>query len=368
VFLMLKALPPRSNFWSVFAAGALIGVALGLKLTAAPFAIGLAAGIASAGGLWERARSLAAFGVGATAGFATTGGPWSLILYSKFQNPFFPYFNSVFRSEWAPPISMVVDFFFPQNAAEWIFYPFYWAFAQSMRVSEVPLRDPRFAAVLLIGCAFISFTFARQWRGSQIQHPQWKFIAVLFFVTYIIWLVQFSIYRYVISLEAISGVIIVGAAYQITKRPAAKIVIAVAASVTVVLLTLPPDWGHIRFGDRVESVDAPTLPAGSLVMVAYFEPISFIIPFLRSDARFVKDVRALTHYMSAEYRYGRVVDETVQNHRGPMFTLEYSKADSVLNETLEHFGLFRIASECATVKSNLTSAAMQVCPLQRRNN
>jgi hypothetical protein len=363
VFLTLKSLRTRSNFWSVFAAGVLIGIAVGFKLTAAPFAIGVAAAIASTGGrLLERARLLAAFGVGGTGGFAMAGLPWCLMLYSKFQNPIFPYFNSLFRSEWAPPISIIDPRFFPQNVAEWIFYPFYWALAPAARVSEPPLRDPRFAVVFLIGFAFIGVALARQWKRGQIQHPQWRFIAVLFFITYIVWLVQFSIYRYVISLEAISGVIIVGAAYHVTERPAARVVLAAILSLTVVLLTSAPNWGRIRFGDRVASVDAPELPAGSLVMVAEHghAPISFIIPYLRNDARFVK------RYMSAEYRFGKVVDDAVKNHQGPMFTLEYSADDPPLNKSLEHFGLFRVASKCAAVKSNLTSSGMQVCPLQRR--
>ncbi len=42
-------------------------------------------------------------GVGITLAFALTAGPWMALMFERYGNPLFPYFNDVFRSPWADP-------------------------------------------------------------------------------------------------------------------------------------------------------------------------------------------------------------------------------------------------------------------------
>ncbi len=89
----------RDELWRYAAAGFSGGVAVGLKLTMAPWAIGLAIGVvtlrAPARNRWRRFGALA---VGGATGAAIFGGMWAFTLWRETGNPFFPYFNDVIGS------------------------------------------------------------------------------------------------------------------------------------------------------------------------------------------------------------------------------------------------------------------------------
>ena len=94
---LLLAKAVRSGAWKAVAfAGALSGIAAGLKLSNATFAVAAVTMLAFLPG--RRLRGVVIYGVASAATFATVAAPWSWRLWSEFGNPLFPFFNHVFAS------------------------------------------------------------------------------------------------------------------------------------------------------------------------------------------------------------------------------------------------------------------------------
>ena len=91
---------------SLALAGVLAGMAVGLKLVFAAYALALVLALFVT---WPRRRfSLAAvalFGAGLLAGFGLSGGYWAYTLWSKYGNPVFPFYNGIFESPWYPLVN-----------------------------------------------------------------------------------------------------------------------------------------------------------------------------------------------------------------------------------------------------------------------
>jgi hypothetical protein len=131
-------------------AGALGGAAVGLKLTAVVFppALALAAVLAAPPCASARLRAIGWLALGGLVGFALIYGPWGWFLWQRFDNPFGPFFNEVFRSSWFPLTTPRDTRFLAETLAKALTYPLIWAGRWQQPgthfVAEMPFRDPRF--------------------------------------------------------------------------------------------------------------------------------------------------------------------------------------------------------------------------------
>ena len=90
------------TLWRAAAAGLLVGIGLGLKLTLAPFVVAIvAAPLAGPGPVRERVTACVIAGLAAGAGLLVSAGFWMARMYAEFGNPFFPFFNRLFASPFA---------------------------------------------------------------------------------------------------------------------------------------------------------------------------------------------------------------------------------------------------------------------------
>lgn len=55
------------------------------------------------------------------------------MMWDKFQNPFFPFLNGIFQSEYFPAENFRDDTFLPKSIWEYIFYPFMLPFSKTDR-------------------------------------------------------------------------------------------------------------------------------------------------------------------------------------------------------------------------------------------
>jgi hypothetical protein len=370
----------RPQFWRIALAGSLVGLAAGFKLTAMPFAAAviIAASVSIQANIGRRLWVACTLALGTLLGFAISGGPWCWVMYSNFASPVFPYFNGLFHSPWAPSVSIFDQRFLPRSVVETFLYPFYWAFSRSTKVSELYVRDPRLAMALSAAYIFLAAkisAYVCRHKGSKCFitdfddtiHRGWNFVLMFFLFSYFIWQYIFSIYRYTIPLEAIGGIIIVGVSAQAAKmgnsfRFADPIFAALIAT-SVILFTVVPEWGHVRFQSGAPRVFAPDLPSKSLVIVSGAGPLSFLIPFFRQDVRFVRGI----YSVGEKNRYNNYIEDTIRKNEGPLFTLEYENIHSENDEKrLEQLGLSKFDSQCIPLKSSLVSVEMRICPLQRR--
>ncbi len=181
-----------------FGAGILAGVAIGLKLTVAIYAPGLAAALLASG----RWRSLPLFLGGMATAALAVAGPWWWSIWAHTGNPLFPYFNGLFRSAWAPAAPMTDTRFLPADALHAAFFPFFWAVQASRLVSELPVRDPRLA-LAWIGWLVVLVNAA--YRRESLPAPTRALLA-FWVVAFVAWEARFSILRYVATLELLAGI------------------------------------------------------------------------------------------------------------------------------------------------------------------
>jgi hypothetical protein len=267
----------------------LAGLAAGLKPTTMPLTGALVVAIAVSqfrrGPVLRLATLCAAT---ALAGFLVTYGPWGLHLYLRTGNPIFPHFNDLFRSDWSPPMRMTDERFKPRSPAEWLFYPVKWMTTNVDVVTEQPFSDVRYAVALVAIVTLIASALwaKRERAGGASGGPPSRttvLLATYFLVTYVAWLVTSSILRYAVTLEALSGLLVLLAGDALAVRT--RGVVAGAARHGSMLLFLAvalgttsyPDWGHQAFAERVFVMAPTSVPPGSVVVLAG-QPMAFIAP------------------------------------------------------------------------------------------
>jgi hypothetical protein len=281
-------------------ASLLLGFAAGLKLTYGVFGLGFAASLLAFGTPRERVRRFLLGGAFLLAGFLATYGPWGWILYREFANPFFPYFNAIFRSPWWEPVSFFDPNFGPRDALQAAFFPL--SFAQrSTLVSEVAFRDWRLAALLVLSllcAAKLVVVRGRAPAATPVAHA-WRMLAVFTLVSYLAWLKVFGIYRYLVPLELVSGALVVACIAWLVPGINARRAAAAIVVVLLVTTTRTASWGRLDFRGAYFDVSVPDVAPHSLVIMAPSEPMSYAIPFFRPDARFVYPWNNLLHYSHA---------------------------------------------------------------------
>lgn len=352
-------------------AGLLAGCAVGLKLTYGVFGVALVAAMALAGPdriALRRAGVVTAFML---AGFLATYGWWAAILWREFGNPFFPMFNGIFKSPWWEPVSFFDRNWGPRSVWQAIFFPM--VFAQHSRlVGEVAFRDWRLAVLMVVAAlAGLKWIWHRlrasrepPAAASPSLGPAWRMLSIFTGVAYLVWMKVFGIYRYLVPLELLAGLLVVAGALYLLRGVKLRWVAIAVLAILLVGTTRRHGWGRIDFGKRYFEVTAPGLPPDSLVIVGFSHPMAYAIPFFRPDARFVNPASNFLDDGQANLLRRRI-EEVVRDHAGPIYSLDHQAPLPKSKSTLESLGLARGASPCEVVRSNMDTDAMQVCRLRR---
>jgi hypothetical protein len=283
----------------VAAAGMLLGLAMGLKLTAAVYVLAMGGVIFLVADGWRnRIRSVSIYGGCAVAVFVAIYGPWAWRLYELTGNPFFPMLNGVFRSDWIASVNFTDERFLPRSWLQWLFYPFHWATLQSSVVTELPFRDVRLAVAYVLVAGYMAIALAGKHLKTRLVPGTYRSVHVLVLflaLSYIVWLRQFSIFRYQVATECLAGMfIIVGAmalARPLGRRATwlpALCVIAIAGF--IIGYTVPPQWGRAPVRSDTFAVAAPEFEPGALI-VFVDNSMSFMAPGLAAAGR---DLRFMT--------------------------------------------------------------------------
>lgn len=368
------------------AAGAFMGCAAGLKLTAALYAPAAVVGLVVAGRFSREAFvGVVCFGLAWGVAFAALFGWWGWHVYDLVGNPLFPMFNALFRSEWYPPASFLDVRMIPTTLSRALLFPFEWAKGGPMIVMEVTFRDARFAAawvamvlLLLVSALWPVRRLAQRQvdAGSARTNTPFdtpaRFILAFAPIAYSVWLVLFSHLRYAVPLEALTGTMIGLALWRLSEGSghggflSSRVAVGAAATLAVVLActTKYPDWGRVAYGPKTFDVGAPSLPNGALVVLAG-SPLSYVVPFLNAPgASFV----GITH-TTAEARGYRLFQETrrrIANHPGPLYILVRPET-AYVKGVLDELGVAANEERCAPIRSNLEPmASLRLCEALRR--
>jgi hypothetical protein len=357
----------RASGWS----GLLVGLAVGLKLTAAVFAAPLALAVALS---TPRARwvlpACMLVAAGGIVGFAVADGWWGWTVWQMFGSPIFPYLNDIFRSPWMPAIAGRDLRYMPSGVWQALFFPFSWLTGRAWVVAEISIRDPRYALAWL-SVMLIGGTAAGAWtrRAERLREAlaavscgrAMRFLLVFFVGSFAFWEWTFAYLRYILPLEALSGIVIVAGiktfAHLVRPRSSAWANSSLAAVVVVIVAgTTYSHWGRAKaWGPRVFVIDAAVLPDGSRVIAAT-DAVSFVLPFLGGkNLTFVGLVSLPLDAPLAER-----VTELLAGDR-PVYALTYY--DNGVS-ALRAFGWDTVQSGCDEIQNQLRRGIM-LCPVRR---
>ncbi len=349
--------------------GALIGVAPGLKLTAAVYAPAAGIIVLASCRNWKQIFSCGlAFFVGWLAFFLISYGPWALHLYGATGNPFFPMFNNIFHSRLAAPGVGRDVRNLPQTWIGWMFAPFYWLDDHTLTVMPFEFRDARFAAGLVASCCLLAMSVITWSRKRTLRNAPLTALAGFWFLGYVTWLVMFSMLRYAIVLEVIATIIYMGALLQLAGRfwrdspalPAAQLVATAGTALLVIGFATVPDIGYVRFGRCTFDVRVPNLGQSPLVVLGN-QPMGMLVPFIvkgNPDATFVgipgcfaKGQWCNTTFL--DEGIGKAMRRKIAAHRGPIYVAYYADRIPTMPQ-LKEFGITFDSDGCRVIRTNRT--------------
>ena len=306
-------------------AGLVAGGMAGLKLSAYFYCIGLAAAALATGTVQVRARRLFALGVGGLAGFALSYGYWGWRLWRQHQNPFFPYFNNVFRSPDALSQPWTDGRFLPDSLLDALSSPFQ-LLVRTSHFSEIPLRDPR----LLLGLLGVGFLFWLQRKRNVALGDKLAALLAFVIVSWLVWIYQYGIYRYAITLELIGCLALVLVLQRLSRW---RNLAFVLAFLLVSADTRRPNWGRTHVAEPRLGISMPWLPRNSLVIIASQEPLAYLALGLPDDASIVA---VFNNFMAPGRCMGLQIESErlISVHSGPVWLLVADAADHTRAQAL----------------------------------
>lgn len=390
-FLLLReaattnyASPHAPGTYALVISGLLLGAAIGLKYTMAVYAPGLALALfVLCARQALQLRTFLLWSAGLTVGIALTAGYWMYLLARRFGNPFGFFYNGIFQSPYFDPVNWHDSVFFPRTVLQMLFYPFY--FRSAGVVSGVPFRDIRFAlSYVLLLIVLLSWTYhatrnrpnERRRLRPSIPRTHWMLLA--FFVSsYIVWQVQFSVYRYLIPLELLAPLVIYLLLGSLVAKPYTRLLVSSLLFLAIVGTMQPLDWGRVQWRDTFFGTVAPIIrdPSNSIVLMSSDdEPTAFVIPAFPPQVRFVR-IEPIW-FASPQTRLVQEMKAVVTTHAGPIYlltdssavrnlreplpglatrdTCSYDQRGTLLNEYLEGYRLRLERNTCTEVVNNLT--------------
>jgi len=292
----------------VVIAGFAMGAAVGLKQTAIAFALGSGIALLCVARPRRGAfASVAWFGLAGLSGVLLLSGHWLFAMWQEFANPFFPYFNQIFRSPAIAPSPFVNEKFLPRKLFEYFSWPLLFS-ADSSRVSYYRFTDVRFAVLylaLLAAAARLTWRWATS-RLTAAQGPpeprdeaasrEWfdrdrgNLLVGFLVLSFVVWMLLFSLYRYLLPLELLAPLCFLVLLDRLgLQRWSVRAVGVFAAIVVLACFSLKvPE--RTAWTSRYLALDRSRFdpPAGSLIVMLGGHAMAYVIPELSADLAYVR--------------------------------------------------------------------------------
>jgi hypothetical protein len=233
--------------------------------------------LALPGTFWQRVLRTGVFGVGIILGMAVFGGSWYWTMWQYAANPVFPYFNDIFKSPLVGPGSFRDETFLPKEWSTRLLFPFLFS-KNSLLVAEWHFRDIHILiAYIAVPVAAIAALFKRPPGRQLVNSVMARMLMAMAAGTYIVWIFLFGIYRYLVPLEMLSGVVIVAAIARLPIQAGSRLIIMVVLLGAAQIVGRPICWrqcpAYRRPGEYDDPADRdcadglchPVLPEGDSV-------------------------------------------------------------------------------------------------------
>lgn len=258
-------------------AGLLAGLSTGLKLTAAPFMASLLLSLFIINLSNIRGWFLA--GLCAGIGILVGDGLFMLLRWEITGNPLFPLANNIFQSPLYPAQWVSFGEFRLSELPHYLALPFHWL--SNGTYSEVDtVRDGR---LLLAYLGLTSFCIGLLLHKQKATRKE-LFLILFFFISWLLWILLFRIYRYLVVLELLSGIIFIIGLSKILPRKSLVIPAAVLVIVCIFLYTTTvyPNWGRRPWSSEFIQTDISEHLAEDANVFFAEHRTSFLAPELHS--------------------------------------------------------------------------------------
>ena len=354
-------------------AGFLTGASPGLKLTALPYAVGWTLGmIVLPGSLWHRLRRTVAFGIGVVLGVAVFGGYWYWTMWQYAANPVFPYFNDLFKSPLVGPGSFRDETFLPKDWSTRLLFPFLFS-ENSLLVAEWHFRDIHILiAYVAVPIAAVATLF-KEPPGRKLVDPLVaRMVMVCAAGTYVVWIFLFGIYRYLIPLEMLSGIIIIAAVARWPIQAGSRLIIMIVLLGGAQIMAWKGDEPRFNWDGPYVGVAVPPIadPANTMILLTETAPMGYLIPSFPKEIPFLRIQGWMVGAKDTTSKLGAEMHKRVAEHQGPILGLYWPvEYDSTVSDYAD-FGLKLDESGCKPVETNIQNPLNKghpflLCPLTR---
>lgn len=360
----------RRSTLLVFLAGVLGGIACGLKPLTGIYAIALAAALVSLPGtLRARGVRLSLLATGGLTGFAASGGWWCWHVWRLTGNPLFPYYNDIFKSPLYWNERFVFGFFLPKTFLEAVFYPWLWLVDPS-RVSEMRFFNLAIPGLLtLLAALAIARFLGLRPQGEPAHAISTRALFVFWLTGYLLWLTQSAVYRFAAILEMLAPLLIV-ALLSRWGSPEGLRTRIVLALIPLMLLTRPANFGRFPYAGRTMQTTPVQVPPGTMVALAGWAPISYMVPAFPEGTPFVRIQSNMNGFADRPNGLDAEARRRLEHHRGPILLLLSESEWHIAQAMLDPFGYHVDRAACRKVDGALRGgggiADLELCPLQVR--
>ena len=382
LWLLIRAVQNRKKTYLLYLAAFIAGTAAGLKLTGASFCVALTAVLLFFLYRFEKTwRLFFLYALCGISGFVLTNGYFMWKNFSLYGNPMFPYYNAIFQSPYFDNFNLTETHFFPTTWIQWLFYPFFWAFTEGTYVSEDAMLDSRLALFLVALIIWIVLIIKNRLGGVKKEVA----ISLVIYcgISYVVWLVQFSILRYAAVLEALCGMLLIGLCASINKKRWGLYLALFLVGISMWGYKAP-EWHHEIFLEQAVVFDKkPQIEDNSLVFFMH-SPSSYLAPILNPKATYMggffskieeypeefQKQAAQRNNISAQYYrfdFEELQREKITQHQGPIYIISVDWPMIVNPVTLARFGLQGKREDCQRFVTNFTiySTDLAICRVQK---
>jgi hypothetical protein len=371
----------------ILLSGLLIGMGVGLKLTNAPYAVALGIGLlVLEGTAATRMLLMVCFGIGVVLGIAITNGYWFYTMWTNFGNPLFPQFGNIFPNPIAASVSVADKTWLPKGIWQYVSWPFIISI-YSKKAGQLLFYQIVWAMVYpLMILALAKKIFQRKFTSGRTSlDASARYILVVVATGFFIWMMLFSIYRYLIPMDLLTPLaIFILLNYllpHLTALRASKWLLGISTAVAFVGGV--HTWQHAPWSKDLIKVEVPplTAPENTTVLITEGNPWSWLALKFPVQVAFIQIVGNFPKGPGFDHK----VEDILKRRAGPTYALFQGHGDSLpeaskdiaaanraerasAQKALDRFDLVLHDDECTMHRAGIGASTQlyQWCPVGTR--
>ena len=333
IYILLKQIkyPEQQNKYKYLVAGLIMGLALGMKATSITMCIGTGICVLLFAKSYRTPLVFVSFFVvGGLTGYLVTNGWWMYKMWQLYENPFFPFLNKIFHSSYYADSNFSDRRFIPP-VNKMLIFPYLWMQGK-YHPAETDFNDIRAPIYYTVIIALIIYNTIKTIRieGNKQTKNMWKFFILWVSINYILWMLLFSIHRYLVVIEMACSIILVKTLFLYTPDKIIKKIlyytfICIISGILILNVKEGKPCPYRHHEDKFVSMEKVVLPSNTLLKLINL-PVAGVIPLLAWSNK--NDFKSLGYVHSSTFdindnisQYGKMKerrDKIEKKHQGPI--------------------------------------------------